>query len=65
MLVTVGIKGVKEMTLQGFQTLQDITSFSYIQNIFLTSTPIHTLERLSIAFTANVKRETQVEKFSK
>ena len=65
MLVTLGIKGVKEITLQGFQTLQDITSFSYIQNILLKSTPVDTLERLSIAFTANSKREIQVQKISK
>ena len=65
MLVTLGIKGVEEITLRGFQTLQVITSFSYIQNIFLKSTPIHTLERLSIAFTASGKREIQVEKLSK
>ena len=67
MLVTLGIKGVKEITLQGFQTLQDITSFSYIQKILLKSTPVDTLERLErlrFTFTANGKRRTQVEVFS-
>ena len=42
MLVNLGIKEVEEITLQGFQTLQVITSFSYIQKIFLKSTPIQT-----------------------
>ena len=65
MLVTLGIKGVEEITLRGFQTLQVITSFSYIQNIFLKSTPIRTLERLSTAFTVSGKREIQVQKISK
>ena len=65
MLVTLEIKGVKEITLHGFKTLQVITSFSYIQNIFLKSTPDNSLERLSIVFTANGKRQIQVEKFSK